>query len=306
MRRLLLRLTVTCNSGCAHCTMGDMEALPDRTTDSAVAELAAARRQGATELVFMRGEPTLRRDLPLLAARARALGYEHVQLQTNGRMLVYEPYLDQLVRAGMTFFEVSLFAPDAELHDEIGQAPGSFEQTVGGLKHLASRGLDHLVTIPVVKANVERLADTVRLVASLGLRFVQLNFTRPVLTPAGWTTHLVPTLTEASPHIREAIALAKELGLHADTEAVPLCHLALEDTSIEAMEKAGAAGETTTAFEDFHVVDLHREAPSMRVLREETRPEARECEGCRVREICPRTWAAYQELFGTSEFKAIR
>lgn len=305
MRRLLLRLNVTCNSGCAHCTMGDLTGLAERTTEDAMRELQSARRDGATEVVFMRGEPTLRPDLTRLAAYARHLGYEHVQLQTNGRLLVYEPLLDRLLAAGVTFFEVSLFGADTATHDAISQTPGALEQTVGGLKHLASRNAGHLVTIQIVKANLRQLSEMVRLVASLGLRNIQLNFTRPVLTPDGWTTPLLPRLSEASPHIREAIAIARQLGLDAQTEAVPLCHLSPEDSSPEGLARAGAAHETATAFEDFRVVDLHTQAPSMKVLRQEMRPVAPECEACRVKDVCPRTWEAYQTLHGTAEFEPI-
>lgn len=305
MRRLLLRLNVSCNSGCAHCTLGDMAGLAERATEDAKQELERAREDGATEVVFMRGEPTLRPDLPRLAAYARWLGYEHVQLQTNGRLLVYERLLDQLLNAGVTFFEISLFGADAPTHDAIARVPGAFEQTVGGLKHIAARNLGHLITVQVVKANLTQLSDVVRLVASLGLRHVQLNFTRPVLTADGWTTELLPRLSEASPHIREAVAVARGLGLDAQTEAVPLCHLSPGDLTPEGLARAGAGHETNTAFEQFRVVDLHTRASSMKQLRAEMRPVAPECERCRVKDVCPRTWEAYQTLFGTSEFKPI-
>lgn len=306
MRRLLLRLTLGCNSGCAHCTLGDMPQLADRPTTQAVEELVRARREGATEVVFMRGEPTLRRDLPLLAARARALGYALVQVQTNGRMLSYGAYLDGLARAGVDFYEVAFFGPDATIHDAIAAAPGAFEQTLGGLKNLVARDLGHLVTIPVLRANLTHLDDTVRLLASAGVRRVQLGFTRPVLRPEGWTTHLLPNLTEASSAIRAAIRVAQQLGMHADTEAVPLCHLDVTETTAEAIDHAGASGEVATDFASMTVVDLHREAPSVAQLRVETRPEAPECADCKARAICPRTWAAYQELHGTSEFRPFR
>src|SRR5690606_41212601 len=110
--RLMLRLDTRCNSGCAHCTVADVPASEARSPESALAELVAARKRGCDELVIMRGEPTLRPDLPALARAARRLGYRLVQTQTYGRTICYEPYLEPLVAAGLQFFAVSPFSAD--------------------------------------------------------------------------------------------------------------------------------------------------------------------------------------------------
>ena len=292
----MLRLTTTCNSACDFCTLGDVPALPDRAPASAVQEMAAARENGCTEIVFMRGESTLLPDLPRLAARARALGFQHIQIQTNGRMLGYDAYLGQLVRAGVNFFEVSLFGPDAELNDAITRAPGSFDQTTQGLRNIVARGLGLLVTIPVVRRNYTQLVEMARLLAGIGVPYVQYNTSRPVLLASGWNTEPLVTLEDAAPRIREALREARRLGIETSTEAVPLCLLDPED-------RAGA--DVVTDFAAFQVADLHRRQDSMAAHRQQSRPKAPECEGCRLVAVCPTTWAAYQELYGTSAFRRI-
>jgi hypothetical protein len=137
----------------------------------------------------------------------------------------------------------------------------------------------------------------VELVAKLGLARVQLNFTRPVRIDNQWRTHVLAPLDQATPHIRAALRQARALGLAASTEAVPLCHLDPEDHP---------AAETARDFIDVRVVDLHRRHESFADHHRQVRPLAPQCAECTLAQVCPTTWAAYQQLFGTSELRPIR
>ncbi|KIG15490.1 Radical SAM domain heme biosynthesis protein [Enhygromyxa salina] len=298
MARLMLRLTTRCNSACAHCTVADVPAGEVRTAQQALAEIVEARRRGCDELVIMRGEPTLRPELAKLASAARRIGYRLVQIQTNGRLLCYPDYLERLVRAGVDFYEVSLFGATAATHDAISADEGAFEQTLAGLRLLAARPqLGHLVTVAVLAANLHELTAMVELVAALGLARVQLNFTRPVRVDGEWRTDLLAKLDDAGPAIRAALRRARALGLASSTEAVPLCQLDPEDRP---------AAETARDFVDVRVVDLHRRHASFATHHRQVRPHAPQCGDCRLAQLCPTTWAAYQELFGTSELRPVR
>jgi molybdenum cofactor biosynthesis enzyme MoaA len=294
----MLRLDTRCNSACAHCTVADVPASEARSPNAALAELIAARKRGCDELVFMRGEPTLRRDLPALAAAARRLGYRLVQIQTNGRMLAYPDYLDRLIEAGVDFFEVALFGATAATHDAISADAGAFEQTLAGLRGLAARPqVGHLVSVAVLAANLDELVGMAELVAGLGLARVQFNFTRPVAAePGRWRTDLLARLDQAGPPLRSALARARALGLQTSTEAVPLCQL-------DPADRPGA--ETASDFAEVAVVDLHRRHASFADHHREIRPLAPACAECSVRERCPSTWAAYQRLFGVAELRPL-
>ena len=139
-RRLMLRLTTRCNSGCAHCTIADIAHHPDKTLEEASQELVSGSQSGCTELVIMRGEATLQPKVLLkLTRRARQLGYTHVQVQTNARMLSYGELVDRLMAAGMSFFEVSIFGHDAALHDAVDGTEGAYQQAMAGLRNLVAR-----------------------------------------------------------------------------------------------------------------------------------------------------------------------
>jgi MoaA/NifB/PqqE/SkfB family radical SAM enzyme len=293
----MLRLTTRCNSACAHCTVADVPADEVRSPREALAEIIDARKRGCDELVIMRGEPTLRPELPKLAQAARRVGYRLVQIQTNGRLLCYADYFDRLVAAGVDFYEVSLFGATAATHDAISRDAGAFEQTVAGLRRLAAAPqLGHLVTVAVLAANLHELRACVDLVHELGLGRIQFNFTRPVRREGRWVVEPLARLDDAGPAIREAMRHARTLGLAAATEAVPLCQLEPEDR---------AAAESARDFVDVQVVDLHRRHQSFADHHRQVRPLAPQCATCSQRHVCPTTWAAYQELFGTDELRPI-
>jgi carbamoyltransferase len=291
-QRLMLRLTTRCNNRCEHCTIADIAHFPEKEAAAALAEITRARRDGCTELVFMRGEAPLRRDLLPLVTRARAMGYRHIQVQTNGRLFAYEKAVRAFLEAGVSFFEVSLYGDCAGLHDAVAQVQGAFEQTAAGLRNLAHANASLLVTVPIVKRNFTRLSDIVDCAKALGANRVQLNFPRPVRVENRWIHAPLVRLAEASPFVRKALDKAFELGMEAGTEAIPLCHLAPEQR-----ESAGECGD----FGRFQAVDVHRRTESLGAAREQSRPRTTSCSSCPLVSSCPTTWKAYQDLFGTRE-----
>ena len=145
----MLRVTTECNSGCGHCTIADIAHHPDKTRDEVMAEMMRGRQTGCDELVFMRGEATLdAKGLIRLTRAARKMGYRHIQLQTNARMLSYAVLVERLIEAGMTFFEVSFFGHDARLHDAVDGTEGAFKQASAGLRNLTAAGAPLMVTVP--------------------------------------------------------------------------------------------------------------------------------------------------------------
>lgn len=294
--RLLVRLTLKCNSGCAHCTIADIAHHPEPGTEQVWKQIVDGHQRGCRELVFMRGEPTLRKDLVPLTRNSRKLGYTHIQVQTNARMLSYPRYVDKLLRAGMSFFEVSLFGHNAWLHDAVDGTEGAFVQASAGLRNLVERGAALMVTVPIVKRNYLSLSDIVRYLHDAGVGRVQLNFSRPVQVGPQWVTQPLVRLSDASPHIRKALRLAAELGMVGETEAVPLCHL----------DPDARGADIEEDFARHSVADVHRNEASMADHRETSRPRADACDGCVVATRCPRTWVAYQMLYGTWEFAPIR
>jgi len=290
-RRLMLRLTASCDTDCVHCTLRDIAHLEDRSFDGALRSLAEGRRAGCSELVVMRGEAASWPGLADLLRRARGMGYRFVQLQTGGRALGREAARRELLPL-LDALEITLYSADAQTHDALTRAPGSFRQTVIGARAAAAAGREVVLNVPVLRRNREGLERVVALAAKLGARRVQFGFPRPVETKEGVEASALARLSDVSPFIRAALNAAARAGLAASTEGVPFCHLDPE-------QRKGPDAEED--WKRFRVDDLDRLEESLDPRRAGARPEAPACRGCRLRESCPRTWALYLALFGGAE-----
>ena len=151
-----------------------------RGLEQVIADLQAARRSGARLAILVGGEPTVRRDLPLLLKAATKLGLG-TGLATNGRMLSYPAVRAATMRAGVAYVRIALHGPSAALHDPLVRVAGAFQQTFDGLTALlreapASCRVD--VACTVTKSNVAHLDAWVNAIAglprsaTLGLRLV--------------------------------------------------------------------------------------------------------------------------------------
>ena len=295
-RRLHLRLTTKCDCDCVHCTARDIRKHPDRPFESALHRLAEGREAGCDELVIMRGEATLRKDLPDIIARSRRMGYRFVQIQTNARSLAKREWREKTLNAGVDAFEVSLFAADEELHDRLTKVQGSFRETLLAIRALA--GLRHpvFVSVPTLRHNMARLEKTVHLVEKIGASRIQFNFPRPVEMDDGVILDPLARLSDVSPYVIRASRIARNLGLDVTTEAFPYCHLAPELRNTP---------DSTEDWRRHRVDDLHLLHESLEDERRAARPEYPPCRKCLFRESCPKTWALYLELFGSNELKTI-
>lgn len=294
-RRLLLRLTASDDCDPAHGPIRDIAHLPDRSFTDAVRALAAGRKAACSELVIMRGEATLRPDLAELLGRARAMGYVFIQIQTSGRSLARAGTRARLLPL-IDAFEITLFSADERTHDAATRRPGSLRETLAGAKAAVTAGREVVLLVPLLRRNLSRLIPVVALAAKLGVRRVQFCFPRPVETAGGLQAQSLARLADAAARVREALRAAAAAGLAASTEGVPFCHL-------DAEQRSGPDSDERWA--RFRVDDLHRLDEALDPARSGARPEAPACRGCGVRDSCPRTWALYLALFGSSELTPV-
>ena len=199
MRSLAIVTNETCNHACSFC---DARRPVER---AGVAAAAAVRLRideaaSAAELVLTGGEPTLRRDLPLLVAHAKRHG-ARVVLETNGSLLD-EARVRKLAAARLDEVRVHLPAWGDEA-DAIARDPGAFERTRRALHAIAAAGLGLELATPVVRANLDSLARLPRALAAEG---------RALLAALRGIAVRVPTSAPApetlAPLPRAAIAIA--------------------------------------------------------------------------------------------------
>lgn len=93
----ILDVTQRCDLGCPLCFAASGTGA-DMSLDEVFHALEDMFARGIRFLHLSGGEPTVRDDLPIIAERAVALGYEYIQLNTNGLRLANEKGYAELLR----------------------------------------------------------------------------------------------------------------------------------------------------------------------------------------------------------------
>ncbi len=171
---VVLELTHHCNYRCQHCYIPDFNA-PDLLTTQRVMELLdELADMGTLYLVFTGGEFLLRKDWIDIARRARQLGFSLAVL-TNGA-LIDETIADQLAEVH-AYVEISFYANDREVFEEITQKRGSFDATLRGIELVRQRGLRLELNIPIMTLNRESYQgalDFAKEIGAVGSSFAKI------------------------------------------------------------------------------------------------------------------------------------
>ena len=279
-KRADVKVGFACNNRCLFCAQGHKrEGCAHVPFDELVARMKKGR-ETSDEIVLTGGEPSIHPEIIRLVRTAKDLGYRQIQLQTNGRRLAYGSFVDALVEAGATEFSPALHGPTAEVHEGLTRAPGSFRQTVAGIRHLHQRGLPIVTNSVVVRGNVPHLVALVELLGRLGVGQAQLAFVHPVGTAYELFEQVVPRLPDVVVPIRMSRGVAARYGMLLVTEAVPFCFLpGMYELAVE-----DRIPDTTVIDLDGQPFDYSKWRPV------EGKAHGPPCEGCKLRFRCEGPW----------------
>jgi radical SAM protein with 4Fe4S-binding SPASM domain len=172
--RMDLALTYRCNNACAHCYNARSRNYPELSTAEWFRILDKCWELGIPHIVFTGGEPTLREDLPDLIHHAEHNG-QITGLNTNGRKLKDQAFLQQLVDAGLDHVQITLESHLPEIHDQMVCAPGAWQDTVAGLRNALASRLYVMTNTTMLKLNRPYMEDTLEFLGQIGLKTIGLN-----------------------------------------------------------------------------------------------------------------------------------
>lgn len=201
--KVIMNVTYRCNNRCNFCAVGNRSFKDGRFEDQQKL-LMNYRKRGLTLVDFDGGEPTLYPKLVQLVQYAKAIGYERINVTSNGRMMVYEPYAEKLVKSGLTTLLFSVHGHDEKTHARNVGVAEAFQQTTDGIRNCVKHKPDHVdlgMNITITKSNYEDLPDVTQLAWDLGLRWLNIQF----LTPFGRAT------TRVNPDTAAAAAIAMKV-----------------------------------------------------------------------------------------------
>lgn len=276
----------SCNNRCVFC-IERSAGTPSRLTLAEVEEQLERMRDQIDTVIFTAGEPTLNPILAQSAAAARKRGYRIIGVVTNGRRLRDQALCAALLDAGMNDIRVALVGPDAEVHDAVTQRKGSFDQTVAGLKNLASLRVKYSFHFEVNSALVQSNFRLLRQIHDFaqGFGIDRINFN--VVEPCGAAQDAVDSVV---PRYREVMEVVDNCGLDfrspvRSLSRVPLC-----------------AGGLEWAQESFHFAlgkQITRYDPVAGKI------HGPPCENCALKDSCPGIWEEYIKQYGWEEFAPV-
>jgi len=173
-----------CNNNCSFCSEADeyFENLKEKTLAQIKKEIILARKDH--DIVnFMGREPTLRKDFLKILNFAVGLGFKQVGMTTNGRMFSYGKFARQTLDTGINQIGISLAGATAKTHDKITGVPGSFKQTLAGIRNIVAfkkPETSFLVNIPLSRFNYLELEQTIELLEGLGVKEINILFIAPL------------------------------------------------------------------------------------------------------------------------------
>jgi uncharacterized radical SAM superfamily Fe-S cluster-containing enzyme len=117
----VVEVTQDCNLSCSYCFAGSGPGGKQRAFEDVVALLEVVRENAGTRPVQLSGgEPTVRDDLPDIVDRAAEMGFDHIQVNTNGvRVAREDGYAEQLADAGVTALYLQFDGLTAETYEQI-------------------------------------------------------------------------------------------------------------------------------------------------------------------------------------------
>jgi len=212
-----ISVTNRCQCKCVHCsaiswriseggrpnrdqlTRNDIENVIDQAVD-----------MGIPRITFFGGEPLLREDICDLVKHASSRGMM-TRINTNG-LALDEGMVFRLKRANLTHCDVSIDAPDAELHDWLRGVPGLFTKAVKGVELLrANKMLTQIVTYAGKRNLTEGLKRIIELGRRLDVTNVSIVF--PMATGCWYEAHSEILNKEERAQVR---ALASDHFVHVE------------------------------------------------------------------------------------------
>jgi radical SAM protein with 4Fe4S-binding SPASM domain len=221
LQSLVFEVSQRCNHACLHCYN---VWLPDTTGRPAAyprGELGTAEtlalfnhvldQVDCHHVTLTGGEPLLRSDLPAMVDLLR-LRQLSATVISNGRLLD-EPVAADLIRRGVSLFELPLLSHRREVHDQLSGSPGAVDAVLAALANIRQHRGQFVAVFVATRLNLGDLQETVRLAFALGARGLMLNRFNPGGRGRWHLDRLLPSTTEIQQALQDASAASIRFGI---------------------------------------------------------------------------------------------
>lgn len=255
--------------------------LDDPELDAADPSIAALTALGATNVVLVGGEPTLRADLPELLA-----AFPSATLRTDGLALAQSATLRELRAAGLGTLRIVLHSARPEAHDWLVGQAGAARRAMRTLLTAAELGIPTEIEATLTRPTAPHIAELVVLAEGVHARAV----------------HLV-RLAHRGLAAREAIMLTPRFGLLEDplTDAGAAAIRARIALHVHGFPRCVAPSLGTAMEHGTRVRAFVDDAAWSAIARAHDVPFGLRCGSCPGESVCSGAPADYVACFGDAE-----
>ena len=293
--RVDIKIGYQCNNHCRFCVQGDKrEKCAFRRKSEIINDLTEARKI-CQSVVFTGGEPTIHPNFLDLVRFAKKLNFHIIQIQTNGRMFAYKKFCQEVIKAGANEFSPGLHGHTAALHEYLTTVPGSFNQTVQGIKNLKSFNQLIITNTVITRFNYRHLPELAQFLVSLGVDQFQFAFVHIVGTAWKNRSSIVPKKSWVMPYVKKGLDIGIAAGKRVMVEAIPYCFMrGYEQYVAEQVIPNTMVIEDKLKIKDYKKYRINQ-----------GKMKGPHCVDCLYFSICEGPWREYPEIFGWEEFKPV-
>jgi len=223
-KRKWIRLTKICNNKCLFCLDKDCQDGSIIPLSQIINELKKGHyNEKCNRVVLSGGEPTLHPDFIKIIKISKKIGYNHIQVITNGRIFYYNDFLKESVKSGLNEITFSIHGHTPNEHDLLTGIKGSFYQTLTGI--INAKKINNLIIssdIVVNKINVDSLLKIIKLLYRVGVDEYDLLHIMPF--GRAWENWKILNYKpeEKKDIFREVFKFVEEIKGHVWTNRFPL------------------------------------------------------------------------------------
>lgn len=160
LTNLHIEITSMCNERCIHCYIPHDFKLNYIESDLFYAVLEQSKNMRLLHLTLSGGEPMLHKNFCDFLKKCREYDFS-VNVLSN-LTLLNDKIIKEMKMNPLLGVQVSLYAMDSDIHDEITQIKGSFEKTKNAILQLIENDIPLQISCPIMKSNKNCYNDVIK------------------------------------------------------------------------------------------------------------------------------------------------
>lgn len=190
--RFVLYVGFKCNLRCQFCYY--LKSIEDGSAknsdyESLARKIKQARKLGKDQIDFTGGEATIHPDFLKLVKLCKDLGYNTINVITNGLRFADLNYLEKAKEAGLNEVLLSIHSNIKEVHDELTKVPGSFEKIIEAAKNAKRLNIRVRINACINNKNYKYVDEYLNFLTTLQPSSINLIVFNPTEETPGYSKH---------------------------------------------------------------------------------------------------------------------